>query len=288
MIKIAQGAAAGGKIKVNDCLNTAFPPAAGEIEALRQQKIDFLRDLWCSHKLRTKEVRLVLGTDSALTKRLEVPVIGAKHLLALIANEFAGQLVEGVDYLFDYQVLAPRRPGNEDGGIILAGAIEQRLVSGYAALFSQIGVELESIDSSLNAAVRLLSKAGNDLHTFIGAVLEGDRIELYLFVEGLYAFSNKGRLAEQRGTPAAAVEISRQLSSMVQFYLSRHAEKEISAILLCGLLPEEMLYCDNMSQSLQVPVGVFEDNGSLLVKTGPAAQRRFCCSEFIYALGGLF
>ena len=186
-----------------------------------------------------------------------------------------------------WKVLTQRRPGNEDGGIILAGAIEQRLVAGYAALFSQIGVELESVDSSLNAAVRLFSRAGNDLHTFIGAVLEGDTIELFLFVDGLYAFSNKGRLIEQRGTPAAAVEISRQISSMVQFCISRHADKEISAVLLCGLLPEEMLYCDNMSQSLHVPVGVFEDNGSLLVKSGQAAQRRFCCSEFIYALGGL-
>jgi hypothetical protein len=287
MIKVVQGSLAEGKLLVTDCLDTAFPPGEADAAALLRQKADFLRDLWHNHQLPAKEVRLVLGAAS-LTKRLEVPVIGQKQLLSLIRNEFSGQLAEGADYLFDYQVLAQSRPGGEGGGIILAAALERRLVAEYAALFSEIGVVLESIEVSLNTAVRLFSRAGNALHTFIGAVLEGDDMELFLFVDGLYSFSNKARLVEQRGTPAAAVEISRHLSSMVQFCISRHAEKEISAVLLTGLLPEEMLYCDNMSQSLNVPVGVFEDNGSLLVKTKQAAQRRFCCSEFIYALGGLF
>lgn len=275
----------GRKLKVKACYRGAMPPGlifnGAIIDA--EQLTSYLGGFFNMYKLDPKNVSVVIDNDNLINKILEVPILKRKELLDLVRNEFnaSGTAAESV---YDYAVLSPRNAAGK--GRILAISMETALIKAYTELFAGIGVRLSGIDSTLVAAI-LMCQRIKELkgHTYIMSMLEGAEMFSMLFADGEYAFSQRVMLAEQRGTPAAAVEISRALSSMVQFNYTGQTTNPLSNAFLSGLLGDEVQFCPDMADALAINVGLppaTRDIDSAFMQTN-----KLNYGEYLFCLGDL-
>lgn len=284
-ISAAEGEEAGGKIKVKGCYRGLIPAGLFDKGVIKdmEQAGAYLGGFFNMNDLSRKNVGLVLDGDSMTSKVMEVPVLPEKQLWPLLENELSEQAGANAEMLYDYAVLDR---GGANGGKVYAVAAEKSMISDYMQLFSMIGVQLETIDLAPLAAWRLVKKLPElKGRTFIFALIEGNEMTLLLFADGQYELSNRSYLREQRGTPGAAVEISRALSSLVQFNYAAATRAPLSNVFICGLLDEELQYCPDISAALTLPVNA--PPTSRAISSRFLLRNRISYGEFIFCLGGL-
>ena len=177
-----------------------------------------------------KGVRLVIDSSSILVKSENVPALRHKQLMELVRNTFAGMVETRTELLYDYAVINAQNMDGK-GCTILCTAMEKNHAEMYISLFKEVGTELASIDISLNCVIKLLN-FGAELknRTYILATLDAEYMSSYLFVNGQYSFSGRNRLLAERGTADSAAEISRVISSIVQFHKAQKSEQDIENV----------------------------------------------------------
>ena len=244
-----------------------------------------LEALLNEQKIQRKNLQLVIDNDTALIRIMDVPIVSDKDLRLLIRNEMAGQSVGSGILLYDYTVLQPKLEGG--GGKILACAVEKELVASYLTMFNNIGIKLDGINLAIASAIRV-TQAIPDLaeKTYILAVLDGSNIFSLLFIDGNYHFSTRGILMEQRGTVAAATEISRSLTSLSQFNASqRTGQQPLSDAYICGLQGEESEFLSDISASLGIETGLLPDIPTMGGAFSQEEAVHF--SDYLYCIGNL-
>lgn len=284
IVRVAEGRGGANHASVRRCFTAELPETTAQPggEQWAEALAATLAELWHNRRLARRDVSLALDMPSTLMKVLEAPPAPAKQIFTIVENELSSQLPEGAAYLYDYLVLDRR-------GVILATAAERRVIEACEAVFRSLGVTLERIDLALPAALRVFARIRPmQNRTYLAGVLDGASLLILLFENGKYSFSNVARLFEARNTPAAAVEIARQLSTMAQFHTARRTERELEAVLLAGLSEAELELCDSMANYLSLPVYPLTDAMAPLRKHGAAAQLPYCCSAYLTAIGGLF
>ncbi|MEG1537478.1 MAG: hypothetical protein RR387_04265 [Clostridiales bacterium] len=237
---------------------------------------------FAQNHLSRRQVNLVLDCDSAVTKIMETPLLPAKKLRQLIQGEFTAQ--NGTDLLCDYQVLKPViKPA---GGRILACGLDKQITGQFLDLFNRIGVELVNMDLALTCAIHFCNRInGLRRQTYIVTVLEGTDIVSMLFIDGVYSVSNRSRLFEQRGTPAAAVEISRTLSSLAQFNTAQKNGQVITNAIICGMQGDEMDFCADISALLDMQVEIMPEWPE--IKFDVSSSKVITAGDYIYCIGDI-
>ncbi|MDO4541575.1 MAG: hypothetical protein Q4C00_01935, partial [Bacillota bacterium] len=191
---------------------------------------------------------------SILTKRLCVPILPEKKLLALAENEFAEVKDNYEELIYDYGVISRVNPEGA-GGVILCSAMENTFAFSYIDIFNKLKLRLDSIDISASTVIGLVSHI-QELRekTFIISVLEGNTMVSYLFVRGQYYYNGRTRLLAERSTRASAAEISKTISSLIQFNQSQKTESDITDVYFCGLRADEY---DLIAQLKEIyPLGI--------------------------------
>ncbi len=285
-ISAAVGEEAGRKLKVQACYRGQLPEGASGPELIADigQAAPYLGGFFNTYQLSRRNVRLVLDGDHVTGKVLDLPLLRPKQLLALLQNTFSQEEQDPALMLYDYAVLQPQRP--EGGGRVYAVAAEKALVNHYMQLFAAIGVNLCGIDLAPLTALRLVRKLPElRERTFIFVYIEGHEMTLLLFADGRYELTNRAFLREPRNTPAAAVEISRALSQLVQFSYVEATEHPLSNVFISGLMEEELQFCPDISSAISLPVSAPPQSqaisGSFLRQYGVNY------GDFIFCLGGL-
>ncbi len=283
-IRAVTGKDRGHSLKMKGCYAQPLPEgllqngAIADFTGLAQTVSVF----FAQNRLPRRQVNLVLDCDSALTKIMEAPLLPAKKLRQLVKGEYIGQ--GEAELLCDYAVLEPAiKPA---GARILACALEKQIVGQYLDLCNRIGVELVQIDLALSCAIRYCRRIpALTNRTYIMTILSGADIVSLLFVDGFYRFSNRSRLFEQRGTPAAAVEISRTLSSLVQFNAAQKNEQAITNAYICGMQGDEVEFCNDISSLLNIEVSITPEWKA--IKRGVQVPMQTRAGDFIYCLGDI-
>ncbi|MEA4823887.1 MAG: hypothetical protein VB111_07235 [Clostridiaceae bacterium] len=285
MLRAVSGSPTRSGLRVKKCYKRPLPPGIvenGRIydEAALQAE---LRAFFSKNKL-PRRITLVVDSDSAQFRLQTVPLLPPDKLRRLVRNEFDSLGATAETHLYDYIVLSPRvEPA---GGVILGTALERSAVQSTAKLFAGIGVTISVLTLSLPCVIRALRQYPRlSNKSYILTVLDRNNVSSFLFIDGIYRFSNRSRLYEERDTPAAAVELSRTLSSMVQFNLAQKTGAVIAEAYVSGALPDETPYFSDISESLGIHIGVLPPP----TKAGEDFFRasRENASDYLYLIGAL-
>lgn len=284
-ISAVTGTASAKCFKVAACLRRQIPwglvhnGTVADGDRLAPLLDEFLRDA----KIPRKSLSLVIDGDSVSGRALTVPPAGKRALLAIIRNQL-GASAASSGTVCDYSVV------DREAGRIYAVLAERKLVAAFTGLFGAVGASLKSIDISQSCAMRLFRRAPRFAgKTFIFSVLDGPDIISMLFTDNEYSFSDRSQLTEGRGTPAAAVEISRVLSSMVQYTYAQSSLAPLTDIYISGLMGEEIqFYGDiagslNNTERLNITVGPMPPADIIEAPVGPP----FDYGQFVFCLGDL-
>lgn len=284
LCKVVEGTGSKSGLAVSRCFTFRLSSpllASSEDEARICAKE--LSDFFDAQKLSKTEVHLVLNDPAVRTRPIELPAVSKRQLLGLVQNEFAAQQIEGnEDLLYDCMVLAAPKGAL---ATVLGAAVPRTAVAKLVSAFEAAGISLSGIDLALPCALRFIANSPAFAQkTFILSILEGSEILSVLFENKVYRFANSAHIFEQRGTPVSAVEIARNISSMIQFNQAQKLVSGIQSAYLCGLQSLEKDFCENMSISLNLEVAEFPEE----LSTVTGAKIPSLCGEYLYALGGLF
>jgi len=197
---------------------------------------DFLGRLRIKNNISMKDVTLVLSNAAALTRRLDLPVMPARKVMAYLPRAFS-DVERAKDPVYAYTVLS-RGQGRQ---IILANMAERAFLEDHIRLAAKMGVRLTSIVMSLTADITILKQLP---HLREGAVvvqtLEGTNIKNLLLVDGRYYYFNRNRIRSEKGSPGFGVECARAVNKLQQFLRSQQVEAEIGSVFLGGEYDKEM------------------------------------------------
>lgn len=236
------------------------------------------------HNLKRNNVGLVIGTDNIVLRPTNVPAMSHRRLKSLLYNEFAPLAAENSNLVYDYAVLKNRL--EEGGGRILAAAADRTIIEDYYAVFESAGIKLKSIDLAQTCATRFFNFLEPYRNSaFIFSIIEGAEINSVLISGGEYLFSNRDYLTQERGTPGAAVEISRALSSMKQYNYARGTGAELQSVYISGLQGEETNFYSDLVEALALPVGPPAETKSVTGLGFEAIESDY--GRYIYCLGNL-
>ena len=165
-------------------------------------------------------VRIVLNASRIYVKRAVLPKLSKNKLGELVANQFSDVDTDADDELiFDSMPLEDLGAGK--GQAVLACAAKRSLVASYVDLFDGLNIKLAGMDTTyaaLSKLVEMIDALKDD--TFIVLGLDGSTLDATLFVRGQFRFNNRTRLIAERGTAACIAEVSRMVSSIIQFNTS--------------------------------------------------------------------
>lgn len=204
-------------------------------------------------------VRIVLNASRIYIKRAVLPKLGKNKLGELIASQFSEVDTDADDELI-YDCMPLGDLGAGQGQAVLACAAKRSLVASYADLFEGLKIKLAGLDTTYGAIIKLVEMIDALKESaFIVLGLDGNTLDATLFVHGQFRFNNRTRLIAERGTAACTSEISRMVSSIIQFNTSERSGETVSRVLVIGAIDGEQAMMESISASYDMPVAGFAD-----------------------------
>lgn len=232
-----------------------------------------------------KQVDVLVVDDIVLTKMIDVPILPHKKLLELVKRELE-EFVDGKkEYVYDYSVVQSRIPGTQ-AGTILCGGISREVLMQYKRLLEECGVHAVSLDTAVRGQVRLMEQMEDKKgKTFIVGVMDGFTLRASLYVKGNMIYHSTSRVTE-RDNLGLISELTRVLSSFIQFNQSQKNDTDVEAIYLCGMHKEEEKYCQNISITLGINTQLLDNtSGSVNIQAG---EEDYSLHQYVYPTGNLF
>lgn len=246
---------------------------------------EHLEEIKSQHNI--NECNLVIDSGQILTKNAVVPIMNKKQLLQFVQDELASIDASSTDLVYDYSVLKAKIEGTNTGEILCCG-VERRLIESYIELFESVGIKLNIVDVSINAVNKLTQELPElEDKTYIISILDGNNVSSFLFEKNKYVFSNHARLFSERGSDAFNIEMSGNISQLIQFNKAQHSEHAIEIAYFCNLqADEEQLVCGRIQDSLNIKAERFPSSMVFVVQD-PAKKAMFALNEYIFPAGGM-
>lgn len=281
-IDIVQGSVKSKKIVVKNVIDIPITEGAiingvitDEFEITQK-----LKEAFDKNPSLDKNILLTVDSGSIYVKKLTVPALNVRKLRGIIKDNFSE--IEGYeDFLYDFATLDM---GNKkDGVLVLACAVEKDLIESYYEIFKKLDIKIKKINISHACAISLISKVGTLLNdTFVISILDKNNMSNILFVNGVYSYSNRTRLVEQRGSEACASEIFGNLSSLIQFNKSEKNGTDIESFYFCGANESEKGFFDMLAHDLERNVSEFKTQDNIIFR-----DKKSSAAEHFYAIGNL-
>lgn len=274
-----------GRLDVKACMYVTLPEKAitnGVVSDELGLK-ESIQKLWDKYNLPKKDVSLVIDSSTILNKKVACPILPKNSIPNIVQDEFRD--VEGfANFLFDYTVL---EDGSKGEPLLFANAVGKELVAAYIRSFKGCGIELNRINTAINAEISLIkANPATTNDTEIVVNLDPANLTSVLYIDGVYSFASRSRLMEERGSEASRMEIVRALSSLIQFARSENSQKPVKAVYICGMVESEADLCPKISAMLGCPVSTLPacDNITCTKDKNKAA---FLMADYTYALGNM-
>lgn len=234
------------------------------------------------------ECTLVIDSGQILTKNVVVPFMNKKSLIQFTKDELSSIDGSYTDLIYDYSVLRTVSEDEKTGEILCCG-VERKLVGSYIDVFESVGIKLQRIDISINAVHKLTQELPElEDKTYILAILDGNNVSSFLFEKNNYVFSNRSRLFSERGSDAFNIEMSGNISQLIQFSKSKHSEHAIETAYFCNLQEdEESSVFKQIEDSLHIKAQEFPLSTTIYVKDTDT-KAEFVLHKYILPMGGLF
>lgn len=285
-VRIVLGTASSSKVKIKKQITIKLPEGVminGVItdESLLKRE---LNSAWENHHLPRKYVRLVVDGSTVFSKKIEVPRTNEQKTLVIIKEEFSD--IEGYeDLIYDYSII--QNKNKNSGRTVLACAMEKSNIEAYLNIFKSIKVGISSIGYALDSQKKMSAIIKTVRQsTYILSILDSNSIVVYLYRKGVYTIHNRSRIMENRGTTESAQEISRIISSMIQFNKSEKTGDEITDIYFAGVADNEEKLCDIIYDNVGIKTKVIPDVKEVsFAEYREASGQRL--SQYYYAIANL-
>ena len=194
----------GKTIEIMDCLSVRLKEGAliNDVvteEAAVKEVLNGIRKRYGKYR---RHVYLTMGGNQIITKVLSAPRLPRCQMMELVRRELSDLILpsEKDGYVYDYSIVRKKNRDHK-GRTILCVAMKRSVIHEYQTLFSECGMKLKAIDvavDGLNSLVDFLPSFRNK--TFIMAVADGRNMMTSLYIDGVYAYTNRMRLVDERGT----------------------------------------------------------------------------------------
>jgi len=240
-----------------------------------------LENFRLKHNLPCKDASLVISGKDVLCKTIKIPPASPHNILKLVRSEYS-DLENPENYIFDYTVINPEN--DDKTASVLAYAANRDMIASYVNLFQSAGVKLSSVNTDVNAQIKLMRNfIGLEKSTYLLAVVNGNMLSVTLFAGGLFSFSNRSRLMEERSTEAVINEFARIISSFMQFSKAQKNKSDITDVYFCGMSKYESAMCGQISSLLEINVSSLPECPISVI----SYDSHFSISEYIYCVGNL-
>ncbi|GKG98960.1 hypothetical protein CE91St54_08910 [Hungatella hathewayi] len=234
----------GKTIEIMDCLSVRLKEGAliNDVvteEAAVKEVLNGIRKRYGKYR---RHVYLTMGGNQIITKVLSAPRLPRCQMMELVRRELSDLILpsEKDGYVYDYSIVRKKNRDHK-GRTILCVAMKRSVIHEYQTLFSECGMKLKAIDvavDGLNSLVDFLPSFRNK--TFIMAVADGRNMMTSLYIDGVYAYTNRMRLVDERGTSESLEEMVKVIRSVIHFCKMQRDEFELDFVCLCGLGKEEV------------------------------------------------
>lgn len=280
-IDIVKGSVKSKKIKIKNVIDIPITEGAiiNGIITDENEISKKLKEAFEKNPSLDKNILLTVDSGSIYVKKLTVPALSARKLSGIIRDNFSE--IEGYeDLLYDFATLDMQ--DKKDGVLVLACAVERELLQSYYDIFEKLNIKIKKINISHACAISLISRVTLLNNTFVISILDKNNISNLLFVNGIYSYSNRTRLVEQRGTEECAAEISSILSSLIQFNKSEKNGTDIESFYFCGINETETGLFETLSRDLERNVSEFKTQDNIVF-----CNDKSSVAEHFYAIGNL-
>ncbi len=274
---------AGKKLQIRSYAETALPAGSvlnGTITDEGQFIAALSRLSETAGKLRN--VRILLNASQIYFKRTVLPKLPKKKLMELIVGEFADLDHDAEDELV-YDCMVLEENGAGQGNNVLACAARRSLITSYVELFSSQKIGIACIDTAQSALIKLARLLAPKDETFIVLSFDGNMLDATLFVKNEFRFNNRTRLIAERGTAECTGEVSRMVSSIIQFNSSERSGQSIAHVYALGAHENESAMLKSLATAYDIPAGLITDDGGRIA----APDAAFPLAEYALAAGNL-
>lgn len=259
------GVASRARASIQAYASAALPAGAVLNGVVTDEKLftDALTNLRGQLGNRLNSVRLVVSSSQIYVKRAAVPKVSTRKLADLVKNEFSDVEAGDDELLCDYRILSEN--GKDGGQTALLCAAKRGLIATYDELYRANRIRLTGVDVAVDALAKLVTLLPSLRNgTFILLDLDGNTLEAALFVLGEFRFHNRTRLMNERGTLESIAEITRIVSSMIQFNTSERSGQSVSAVHLIGTRDTELALMNSLQTAFDLPcVPLSDDSGTI-------------------------
>lgn len=278
----------GKKIEIQDCSRIRLKEGAliNDIVTEEEAVRDVLNRIRGRYRKYRRQVYLTMGGNQIITRVLKVPRLPHKQMRELVRRELSDLILpsEEGSYVYDYSVIRKGK-GERKSRNILCVAMKREVIEEYEALFSDCGLKLKAIDVALDGLNRLVDflPAFNS-NNFILTVVDGRNMMTALYVDGVYTYTNRMRLVEERGTLESGEEMAKVIRSVIHFCQMQKDEFELDFVSLCGLEKEELdILIPDILKNEEIAVNVPEAEGRIIAEEG----LDYSIDRFMYVTGNL-
>lgn len=233
-----------------------------------------------------REVRLLVGSSQVYYKRAVIPKVSSKKKLAeWMGNEFSDvDAATDADDALIYDYMPMQDLGGDKGESAFLCAARRSMIATYVELFGTQKIRLSCIDIAQAAQYKLMRLLrGAEGGTFIVLAFDGNTLDATLYVSGEYRFNNRIRLLAERGTPESTEEITRNVSSLLQFNLSERSGESVSDVYVIGGRENEEGLPASVQTAFDLPTRVLADENKVIKASGEG----FDLPLYAYAVGNL-
>ena len=216
-----------------------------------------------------KGATIVLNSSNIQIKKLDHPELKGKKFNKYIRKEFSipedGSLIYGS---------TSRKHGNQVRTLFMS--VPQELMTSYFNLFKEAEIKpgrIEILQNGMAKFVKNKKKLADK--TFVLNLIEGSNLISVLIEAGEYVLTDRNRLMAEPGTDEFLEELTKKLSSMIQFNISQKSPYEIKTSYYVGLPADQLNILREKSEARKLGldiVGFIDDNF-----TDRTALTHFCC-----------
>ena len=296
-VKLVRGVQSGNKIKVQDAdmrelslgmvsngYITDVPMVAAELNSI----------------IKTKDIKekdcIVSITSSAIVYK-ELTVAKPKNMKnpAIIEAMIQSTMNISADYNISFTIAGETEDEEHNKMLrVMAAACPQRLVDGYVRLFSQLGLNLRSVNISNNSITRLITNTPKmaDRMPLLLIQIDKNFINMNLYEDNQLSFSRFSTIDpsqfesdDESGEPVNYVSqaVYDNLFGMINFIRGRKNARPLQEILFYGEI-DSFIEITNAISSFNVPTNMLSMPSS--IQAAPTAQFDF--SKFANAIGALY
>ncbi len=256
-IEVLSGSGNGRSVSVNRVFSKQMPEGSFLNGVITDPDvlISTLSDMWNTHKLPRKGIRLVINTSQISVRVLDMPAMNQVKADVYLQREFEERSGDRKRLLGFYVIGRDKKRKTMKVCTELA---DVDFIDNYVNVFERAGIAIKEINSGIGVSVNFLKKLKFAADTNSVVMLkDGMTVTAIYFVKGEYFYSTTARTFNNSGTLEYAGEVSNIINQIVQFSKSEKVEDNIADIYLAGMMSEDAVNvyrAVSMNQSDEIKV----------------------------------